>query len=301
MITNKPNQVDFERQSIQYLIQALDLIITNDPSSDDIEEHGVNKEDYWKYHQGILNNSLTLMFLSVENYLKKEICAISPLLLLTGEPKKWGVSKSNKKYSELFIHSFDDLLVLYQELGLGQITEQTASKLEELRIKRNQITHGVLEGIITPKYVLETFYTLMVHVWGSRIWWDQLKSHVFNEPLFGIYDTDHERASVTFYITFLISYLGKSKTGEMLGVNLKQRNYYCPSCNYWLNHEVDVGDSNFAVLTPNTPTSTSLYCIVCDTVYDVERVKCKEPDCKGNVIGGDGYCLTCFSEQYEDS
>lgn len=301
MIMNKPKPKDFERQSIQYLVQALDLIISNDHSDEEIKDFDVRKEDYWKYHQGILNNSLTLIFLSLENFLKKQICTISPLLLLAGEPKRWGTSKSNKKYSELLIHQFDDLLVLYRELDLGQITDQTASKLEELRIKRNQITHGVIEDVITPKYVLETFHTLMVHIWGPKIWWDQLKSHVYNEPLFGIYDTDQERASVTSYIKFLVSYLGKSKAGEMLGVNLKQRNYYCPSCHYWLNHEFDVADSNYSVLKPNTPKSTNLYCVVCDTDYEVERVNCQESECKGNVISYDGYCLTCFAEQHEYS
>lgn len=300
MIKNKPEPKDFERQSVQYLIQALNLIRSNDEALEFIEDCDVRKEDYWGYHQGILNNSLTLLFLSLENYLKKEICGISPLLLLSGEPKKWGSTKSSKKFSELFIHQFDDLLVLYQELGLGELTDQTKAKLEDLRVKRNQITHGVTEGVLTPSYVLETFYTVAIHIWGPRKWWDQIKNHVFNEPLFGIYDSDHEKASVTTYVEFLASYLGKSKTGEMLGVNLKQRNYYCPSCHYWLNHEYEVTDSNYAILSPNSPVSKNLYCVVCDQNHGVDREPCQESDCKGNVIGGDGYCLTCWAEQDEN-
>lgn len=295
MIQNKPEPKDFEKQSVQYLIQALKLIMLNDESFDLSGNCDVRKEEYWEYHQGILNNSLTLLFLSLENYLKKEICGVSPLLLLASEPKKWGSSKANKKFSELFIHQFDDLLVLYQELGLGDLTAQTKTKLEDLKIKRNQITHGVTEGVLTPKYVLETFYTIAVHIWGPRKWWNQLKSHVFNEPLFGTYDSDHEKASVTTYIKFLELYLGKKKSGDMLGVNLKQRTYYCPSCHYWLNHKIDGIDSKYAILTPNTATSKNLYCVVCDENYNVERTHCQEQNCNGNVIGGDNYCLTCWT------
>lgn len=296
MITNRPSPEDFEKQSIQYLIQSLDLIIKNSEGEEFVDMVEVEIDDYWKYHQGILNNSLTLLFLSLENYLKKEICTVSPMLLVAGEPKKWAKKNSDRKFSELFIHPFDDLLVLYTELGLGNITEQTASKLEEFRLKRNQITHGVLEEHITPEYILESFYIFMAHIWGHRQWWDQLKKHIYNEPLFGIYDTDHEKASVTTYIDFLVSYLGKSKTGEILGVDLKQRNYFCPSCHYWLNHEYEVTDSKYAVLKPNSSSSTNLYCVICDSNYTVFRKKCEEEGCKGNVIG-EGYCLTCFAEQ----
>ncbi len=300
MITNKPTPQDFERQSIQYLVQSLDLIQSNDHPEEELEDYECNKEEYWRYHQGILNNSLTLLFLSLENYFKKEICQISPLMLLADEPKKWGSKNVDRKFSEIFIHQFDDLIVLYQELGLGQISVQTAGKLEELRKKRNQITHGVLESNITPEYILDIFYTLAMHIWGPGNWWTQLKAHIFNEPLFGIYDDDHEKASVTSYIDFFITYLGKKHTGDMLGVNLKQRNYYCPECHYWLNHDFDVGDSKYSILSPNKPNSETLYCAVCEKTHNVERRDCKEDDCKGNVFCVEDRCLTCFVEDYED-
>ena len=297
MIVDRPAPKDFERQSIQYLIQSIDLITSNDHKDEDIEDYEVDMAECWKYHQGILNNSLTLLFLSLENLIKKEICKISPLMLLADEPKKWGGRTSSKKFSELFILQFDDLIAIYQELGLGKISDQTASKLEDLRKKRNQITHGVIEDNITPQYILDIFYTLMVHIWGPGIWWTQLKEHIFNEPLFGIYDSDHEKASVTTYIEFFVSYLGNKRTGEMLGHNLKQRNYFCPECHYWLNHEWDVTDSKYAILSPNTPSSETLFCVVCSASHNVERKKCQEDDCKGNVICMEGRCLTCFSEQ----
>lgn len=54
MIVDKPKPKDFERQSIQYLIQSIDLITSNDHKDEDIEDYEVDMAEYWKYHQGIL-------------------------------------------------------------------------------------------------------------------------------------------------------------------------------------------------------------------------------------------------------
>lgn len=47
------------------------------------------------------------------------------------------------------------------------------------------------------------------------------------------------------------------------------------------------------ILFPNKPTSTNLYCVVCDQNYKVIRSNCVNEDCKGNVISEDETCLTC--------
>ena len=94
-----------------------------------------------------------------------------------------------------------------------------------------------------------------------------------------------------------MTYIGKKKTGDILGVNLRQRNYYCPYCNYYLNKDWDESDSNFAVLHPNSQHSKRIFCIVCGETHEVDRTQCIHKPCKGNVIGGDDYCLTCWGEQ----
>lgn len=299
MIIDKPTPHDFEKQSIQYLVQSIDLIYKNEEGLEYFDDYDVTKRKYWKYHKGILNNSLTLLFLSFENFLKKEICNVSPLLLLADSPKKWG-DKKNIAFNSLFIHQFDDLLALYQELGLGSLTGAAITKISDLKLKRNQITHGVVKDTITPKYILEVLYTIVIHVWGKGVFWNQLKTHIFNEPLFGLYDTDQEKSRISLYMDFFISYLEKKKTGEMLGVNLKQRNYYCPYCHYWLNYEAGNWESNYGILQPNSPKSTNLFCVVCGNNYRVSREKCSDTKCSGNVISEKGVCLTCFLDQDDE-
>ena len=52
MIVDRPAPKDFERQSIQYLIQSIDLITSNDHKDEDIEDYEVDMAECWKYHQG---------------------------------------------------------------------------------------------------------------------------------------------------------------------------------------------------------------------------------------------------------
>jgi len=70
MIVDRPAPKDFERQSIQYLIQSIDLITSNDHKDEDIEDYEVDMAECWKYHQGILNNSLTLS-IGIKNFWDK--------------------------------------------------------------------------------------------------------------------------------------------------------------------------------------------------------------------------------------
>lgn len=297
MIIDKPEPKDFEKQSVQFLLEALDLIRSRTLTKSDVEVLDIREEDHWKYHQGTLNTSLTLIFLSLENHLKREICDISPLLLLAGEPKRWKTSNPDKKYSSLYMHQFDDLLALFRELHLGQISTQTTSDLKELRQKRNQITHGFITEEITPEYVLKVFHTLIVNIWGPKTWWAQFKKYLHLEPASNSKFDPSPKGNVTNYIDLLVFHLGKSKTGEILGVNLKQRNYHCPSCTYIPDKHTE--PTNYAILKPNESASTVLYCVICDNHFEVERKDCQIDECKGNVfgnmtcLGSDDCCLTC--------
>ena len=301
MITNKPTAEDFEHQSVQYLEQAFSVLIRSDNNTESLEEDtGVSEEDYWRYNQGVLSNSLALLFLSIENHLKAQICRISPLLLLAEDPKKWGGDGNDKEYSELFIHSFESLVVLYRELGLGLISDDSRSSINELRKKRNFITHGVLKDTLTPGMVVETIRKALLAIWGPRIWWDLLREYEKKSPMFGIYDPDVEIAWNTSTIDYLVSILGKKKVGYLLDVNLKSRLYYCPTCTSALHYHGDDNGSKWSTLSPNEPTSEMLYCIVCDATHRVIRKKCLEPECEGNVISDEDVCLTCFTELAEN-
>ena len=290
MITDIPQPEDFEKQSTQNLFQAIYMIFERDIGIEGEEE----KNKYWQYYQGALQTSLTLLFLGLENYLKSKICSVSPLLLLADEPRKWKAGNNSKSFNDLYIHSFDNLLALYQELNLGDISSSTSDKLEQLRKERNKITHGLTKNNISPKDMLDILHILMTEIWKNGEGWRILQDYIIKQPYYDIDDEDVNKADSTHYINFIQTYIGKIKTGEILGIDLKQRNYYCPSCHYWLNRDYDGGESKFAILSPNKPDSTTLYCPICNERFTIKREKCFDQSCKGNVIYENNQCLTCF-------
>lgn len=77
MIKNIQKSGDFTTLSVQYLAQSIDLILNTELAFGD---YVLNSEDItderWEYHQGTLGNSLIMLFLSIENYLKSEICKV---------------------------------------------------------------------------------------------------------------------------------------------------------------------------------------------------------------------------------
>ncbi len=163
MVINQPQPEVFEKQSVYYLWQSLNIIFEQEFSGfrEAIADRYMQEEvddveaQYWRYEQGILNNSLMLLFLSLENYLKAKICEVSPLLLLSKQPSEWSSYSSNIDYQELYLHPFDDLLALYLQVSTQQLNAQVIDELEELRRRRNVITHGIAQGDLTPKFILD--------------------------------------------------------------------------------------------------------------------------------------------------
>ena len=302
MIRNKPNPIDFERQSIEYLVQFFDLIYQKEQpwmSFGDDEP----KEYIWEYHQGTLKSALTLLFLALENQLKSKICTISPLLLLSDNPSDWKTIRRDKDFHDFHIRPFDDLLTLFLELEIGEINETVIQNLNKLRQKRNKIVHAVYTQELSPKSLLMDFALIIENIWGVKIWWEQYKKYTINDPDYGSYDENVEHSWLSHEIQYLIDTLGKNITGRILDVDYSQRRYLCPECHVHVNENADNYFYKHSVLKPNNPLSEHVYCVVCDKEFEVVREDCWDKECKGNVIHfltnsqyADGeICLTCGS------
>jgi len=300
MIVNRPEPTDFEKQSIEYLVQFFNLIFEKEETWESMDDENYYDE-LWSYHQGILKNALTLLFLALENQLKYKICTVSPLLLLSDNPGDWKSIRRDKEFHDFHMRPFDDLLALFLELGLGSMNEQVIQNLNNLRRTRNKIMHGVLSDKLTPTTLFKDFVLIVENVWGCGKWWKQYKKYVTDEPLFGSYDTKMELASLSHHIEFLIKILGGKSAGQVLDVDFSQRRYFCPFCYIYINVPADNYLYKHAILRPNVPNSSTLFCVVCDKEYEITRKTCWHGDCMGNVIhflkntpySDSEICLTC--------
>lgn len=220
MITDKPTPDIFEKQCITFLLQSLNNILdcpfTNPVYEEYCDNIDVDEEDYWRYHQGILQNTIVLLFLSLENYLKMKICEVSSLLLIDSPPREWKSLNTDKRFDTMYIKQFDDLIILYVELGLGIVNTTSIQKLIDLKEMRNQIMHGIVKQELTPNYYFEILYDFLTNLWNDSTWWIKVKEHLYNEPLFGDYDTDFEKSSVIKYVDLLVKYIGLKKQEKFL-------------------------------------------------------------------------------------
>ena len=305
MIKNKPNPEEFQSLSIQYLAQSIDHLLKTEMA---LAVHGdweTNKlEEEWEQRQGILGNSLIMLFLAIENYLKYQICKVDPLLLLGGEPSKWGLTGADKDFEDLYIHQFDDLLVVYQEITSKVIEAKVKTTLEGLRKKRNKYTHGLHREILEPSYIVEAQAIFLAGLWGDT-WVYDFKSVMLTESLYGLSSDEEEHMQLLYYYKFFEKYLSVKTFRALIGMPKDGRRYLCPYCT---NNAVESGllfEANYALLEPNKHESNEVKCWVCDCHSEVERRGCTENDCPANVIFPEDpcyehvsdCCLTCGSAQ----
>ena len=88
-------------------------------AEEEISEKKIFVNDYINQNQEQLYAILILLFQSIENFLKKEICTESPYLIISSNPEKW----DDKEFSELHLHGFDSLLKIYSEIKEKKFTQ----------------------------------------------------------------------------------------------------------------------------------------------------------------------------------
>jgi hypothetical protein len=103
---------------------------------------------------------------------------------------------------------------------------------------------------------------------------------------------DDTQNTVMRQIESAIAHLTPAEAKSLLGFDTKKRSYICPECYFHANRDWQDEWPHLAQFTTKAKGATSLRCIVCDTTTEVERIKCKQKNCKGDVQSHD-MCLSC--------
>jgi len=304
MINNLPTQGNFNNLAKDCLLQSMNNLFEISKEYELLKEDiyaDLNEVDLWKYHTGDLRTCLVLIYQALELYLKGEICNESPYLLLDTPRQDWPTNpeSKDKDFNELFTISGDQLIRTFNAICLNVTKRSEINKLfNDIRKKRNVITHSTPTLEITPQYLIETGIICFTLFEGNDQWWLQTKKQLEDHPLFGYGDFDYAVASLSFRLSFFKAKVGLKFLNKNSDLDLSARKYYCPYCSHYLG---DLGHDNlevakWAILSPNTPDGTSLLCYSCQNNFDVLREKCTNGSCKGNVISYDDICLTCLEE-----
>jgi len=251
-------------------------------------------EEYWSAARRRLTIAATTTQQAIELCLKGKIAEISPYLLLADPPSRW---PSHKKvglgFSDFRMLDAQDLVPVLQMFSTNQLNEDFILRFHDLRNQRNRIVHSVAdEPAITVKTVIENI--LFAHASllpGS--WAPTRHEFLRKSPAAAVIDNDWTRNRVCQEVSSVIGRLDPSVIEKYFGIDKRQRLYVCDNC--MCDAILDAGfEYKTAVLRPNGPGSTSLYCAVCDSHCVVERRPCQNDSCPGNVFGSEtGYCLTC--------
>lgn len=305
MITNLPTKEDFENVAKQCLTQAFNIVYEID--KDLIYVDNIPDEDVWEYHLGDLSTSLILVYQAIESFLKSSICEKTPLLLIDLKRTDWPTmpNSENKDFNELFTIGGDSLIRTYcSVVDSTKVNIELTDFIEEIRLTRNKIVHGVARNSLNPEYLVNSILKTYTFFIGADSWWLSMRELYINNPLFGIFNNDFEEASLIDKLDYVAGLIKPSEFRKHFKLDLKSRKYFCPWCKASLEEEDRELENEWALLIPQKTTSaTEVKCINCQRTNKVIRQDCTEEDCKGNVIfdGDNGLqCLTCNADQEEN-
>ena len=100
-------------------------------------------------------------------------------------------------------------------------------------------------------------------------------------------------------ISKVVELLQPAILSQYLGIRKNMRFYHCPTCYAYVAASQQTSSLyKLAQLTNRSPECNTIHCIVCNSDCEIERKKCDNPDCPGNVIAithwGSHLCLTCL-------
>lgn len=306
MIKSVPQSSDFVGHGIDYLNLAWSSVINLHVDAQMAEEYrSLHEEDeevgrgrFWTAAERELGTALSLVGQGAEFLLKGRICDISPWLLITKNPTDWPRKSEREDVSFSQFRTIDaqDLIKVHDTFAAERLPDGFHVAFDSLRKQRNALMHTVDTSIrLTAADILEKTLLITEYLLGGHTWINHRRSYVERdrnstypyENGFEFYDYQIARE-----ISTALDLLTPKLIRRFFGFDKRQRSYICPYCSN-LEHAEDL-ECRTAQLRPNSPTSKSVFCFVCERTSEVIRANCIDPDCKGNVRDeGHDQCLTC--------
>jgi len=286
MVKGLPSNKIFQDLSIKFLLLSFDQLYQIDEQQGlHLEYHDDENYDFWTENQESIYSILIILFQSIENFLKKEICLESPLLILSTPPSKW----KNKHFNDLLIYGFDDLLKIYSELRNVEFDEAIKAALSKIKSTRNTIVHGVYKDLIFPKEIITFTNIFLKEIWGCQ-WLKDIRPFIPYE-----WETCSETIMIWKIVCILEKYPGKNKTCFLLGVKTQDL-YICPMCHYYNEKLLITNECDYSYFIRKNGKKY-LFCPICENSYVLSNKKCQNSDCNDKLIYSKddfGYfCLNC--------
>jgi len=301
VISEIPTPDEFTQSGTAYLNLAWDSTVQlalnlDEAHIDEWDTTGDVTDEYWAAAQRPLATAVTLVQQGTEFLLKARIASVSPFLLIAANPSDWprGCQSSDTPFSHFKTIDAQDLLRVHDTVAGGRLSQQFATRFDALRRQRNSIMHTVDRRTrFTATEVINSILEISEHLLGPCSWVSCRRSFLETDPDSVAHSSDHVDCAIAREMDKIIDLLQPAALKRFFGFNKRQRRYVCYNC-YLACRDWDL-PVRTAQLKPNSPTSESVYCFVCEETLAVERRSCENDECKGNVLDADdGICLTCM-------
>lgn len=302
MVTDIPTADDFRTYGLRYLNLGWDTAVNVALEIVDMREHSSDyefEEEFKKAAEPELATALTLVEQGIEFLLKGRIASVSPWLLLSRDADKWPrrCDHQDTPFAEFHTLNAQDLVKVHDTVYAVRLPAQFAQVFRELRRQRNAMMHTIdprVRASITEIFenVLEAAEVLL-----TPLTWPNERETFLRTARVGVFGSDDVEFQLAREFVAVRAQLQPAAIERFFGLSRDRRTYVCPVCRHASKYVVIEPSS--AVLEPNTPESTQVYCFVCRKTSDVIRLKCVAVnDCKGNVIDVDwDECLMCCRPQ----
>ncbi|RZB38326.1 MAG: hypothetical protein SRB2_00074 [Desulfobacteraceae bacterium Eth-SRB2] len=310
MISDIPTYDDFADQGTAFLNLAWDTVLDLLLDYEDAEaEEGIiddeQPEEYWKAAIKPLATAVALVHQGAEFHLKARIALISPYLLITSKASEWPrkSDKQDTSFSSFYIADAQNLIKIHDTVAEPRLSDTIKQLYEKLRLARNKIFHTVDKRLrFSEKEIIQAILEISDELISPQKWTLIRRSYLESIPRSFVWTVHPVGSVLSREMMVVLDLLGAADAKKFFGFNKRQRKYICPNC-VSEHRELNIDENPLtAQLSPNKPNSTNLFCFVCRENIPVIRKRCKNIDCKGNVIheGRDFECLTCFIDHEAD-
>ena len=300
MISNIPSAQDFYDSGKELLGFAWDTVAELLLNLDEVD-FGVDKEEvsdaYWDSAKRRLSTALSITQQGVEFALKGKIADVSPFLLISDHPSKWPSPYEGAplNFSQFRTIDAQDLARVHDTFSSVPLPPDFIVRFVSLSEKRNTIMHSVDKSLNVPVLeVIDSILFMHKKFFPTETWGQVRYQHLLRSPDIFLGSIEYVQNIVCREMALIVDLLKPTKVKAYMGIDKKQRRYFCPNCYSEANHDAGDFEYKLAVLSPKGKDSKRVYCPICNVKYNVAREDCKQESCPGNVISTEyKICLTC--------
>lgn len=259
------------------------------------DNDGGFRKDYHASRQPALRHALVMVHQAQELGLKARIAAVSPYLLLVGEPRLWpsGAERRPTSFEEFRTLDAADLVRVHNTVCDTPLDANFSRLFEEGRRARNKIVHLGGHRIVSDArdiliLILDTHAALFP---GVR-WAKARMDHEFYGS-YALAGGDNISTGLLNDFELLQKVIAPRYIRRHFEFDKRRRAFMCLTCS---SDQLDwEAGSRFAQLLEGS--EDQLFCAVCANTQTVLRESCGVDGCRCDVLAGDNYkwgtCLHC--------